>query len=200
MKLINCIRKTRTSFRVIGSIRSLSTPQEYLLSKGYSKDTAHAMLNEMAQSGMSVSVSTLESFGASGLKSLAESVEEAAKREKEAKEASVNVVVHVPSENLTLNVKARSGETLLDASYRNKDFGAHLEWSCGGNAACSTCHVFVNEKHLSLLEPPDDSELDMLDMAWGVSDNSRLACQIIIPDDCDSLEITIPEESNDFYS
>ena len=85
------MKSLRQSFkfqRYLLYVRYFSTPQEFLLDKGFSNETAHAMLNEMAQSGMSISVATLKSFGDSGLKSLSESVEAAAKREKEAKEAA----------------------------------------------------------------------------------------------------------------
>ena len=60
--------------------------------------------------------------------------------------------------------------------------GFPLEHACGGNAACTTCHVIVREgmDHLSEM---DDGEADRLDGAWGVTPRSRLACQAVVAGD-----------------
>lgn len=65
------------------------------------------------------------------------------------------------------------GITLLDAALDN---GLALDHNCGGNCACSTCHVIVEAgmENLSLMR---DDEEDMLDTATGLTLQSRLACQ-----------------------
>ena len=63
--------------------------------------------------------------------------------------------------------------TLLDASLDN---GIHLDHNCGGNCACSTCHVIVEAGMENLSEMRPDEE-DMLDTAAGLTLRSRLACQ-----------------------
>jgi ferredoxin, 2Fe-2S len=62
------------------------------------------------------------------------------------------------------------------------NFGVHIEHTCGGNCACTTCHVIIRagEKNLS---PMDDFEADRLDMAQGLTLHSRLACQAVVRGD-----------------
>jgi 2Fe-2S ferredoxin len=57
--------------------------------------------------------------------------------------------------------------------------GIHLEHACGGNCACTTCHIWVKEGQELLSEASDD-ELDRLDMAADLQLNSRLGCQAVI--------------------
>jgi len=59
------------------------------------------------------------------------------------------------------------------------NFGLHLEHACGGNCACTTCHVVV-KKGKELLSEMEDDEADRLDMAADLQLNSRLGCQAVI--------------------
>ncbi len=54
--------------------------------------------------------------------------------------------------------------------------GIHIEHACEMVCACTTCHVIVREGLMSL-NAPDEDEDDMLDKAWGLCPQSRLACQ-----------------------
>lgn len=73
-------------------------------------------------------------------------------------------------------VSAHEGDTLLDAALQH---GIPLEHECGGNCACTTCHVIVLEgcENLSLME---EVEADRLSTAEGLIPASRLACQAIL--------------------
>ncbi len=62
------------------------------------------------------------------------------------------------------------------------NFGIPLEHTCGGNCACTTCHVIVRAGEENLSEK-DDYEADRLDMAPGVTLRSRLACQAVVRGD-----------------
>ena len=43
--------------------------------------------------------------------------------------------------------------------------------ACEGTLACSTCHlIFKQEDYNKLPETPTDEELDMLDLAYGLTD------------------------------
>ena len=57
--------------------------------------------------------------------------------------------------------------------------GLHLEHACGGNCACTTCHVVVKQGK-ELLSAAQDDELDRLDMAADLQLDSRLGCQAVI--------------------
>ena len=45
--------------------------------------------------------------------------------------------------------------------------------ACEGTLACSTCHlIFKQEDYDAIPEKPTDEELDMLDLAYGLTDRS----------------------------
>jgi ferredoxin, 2Fe-2S len=64
-------------------------------------------------------------------------------------------------------------QSLLDIAL---NFGIPLDHACGGNCACTTCHIWVKEGAENLSEM-DDDEADRLDMAADLQLNSRLGCQ-----------------------
>ncbi|WP_128892121.1 2Fe-2S iron-sulfur cluster-binding protein [Erythrobacter sp. HKB08] len=75
--------------------------------------------------------------------------------------------------------------------------GMPLEGTCEGQMACSTCHVVIAREWFGKLVEASEEEEDMLDLAAGVQPTSRLSCQILLSDDLDGLEVSIPAESND---
>src|SRR6202049_2675540 len=74
--------------------------------------------------------------------------------------------------------------------------GIHLEHACGGNCACTTCHVIVNKSMENLSEMTDE-EADRLDMAAGLTLKSRLGCQCVIEGD---VEVEIPSWNRNYVS
>ena len=72
-----------------------------------------------------------------------------------------------------VEIEVPLGTTILQAA---EQAGARLGSACGGVCACSTCHVYVDEGLHGLSEMEDDEE-DILDKAFDVRRNSRLACQ-----------------------
>ncbi len=42
--------------------------------------------------------------------------------------------------------------------------------ACEGTLACSTCHLIFEQKHFDMLPKPSDEELDMLDLAYGLTE------------------------------
>ena len=73
-----------------------------------------------------------------------------------------------------------------------KAYELDVEGTCGGMAMCASCQCYVNSTHE--LPEKQDAEEDMLDQAFYVEDNSRLACQIPISEKMDGLEITLAPE------
>ncbi len=69
--------------------------------------------------------------------------------------------------------------------------GVHLEHACGGNCACTTCHVVV-KKGMEKLTPSEENEDDLLDKAPGLTPTSRLGCQAVVTDPDAELEVLIP--------
>lgn len=90
---------------------------------------------------------------------------------------------------LIQSVDAPAGTRLLDLAQEN---GQPLEGSCEGAMACSTCHVLITGGDAAKLPAPSDEEEDMLDFAVGASRASRLACQIVLTADIESLDVRMP--------
>jgi 2Fe-2S ferredoxin len=78
------------------------------------------------------------------------------------------------------------------------NFGLHLEHACGGNCACTTCHVVV-KKGQELLNELDDEEADRLDMAADLQLNSRLGCQAVI-EKAGEVVVEIPSWNRNYVS
>jgi ferredoxin, 2Fe-2S len=86
-------------------------------------------------------------------------------------------------------------ESFLDVA---ENFGIHLEHACGGNCACTTCHVWVKEG-AELLTEMDEDEADKLDMAADLQLNSRLGCQSVIKKP-GNITIEIPAWNRNYVS
>ena len=94
-----------------------------------------------------------------------------------------------PKSTGPLVVDCKRGISILDAA---EECGARVGHACGGNLACSTCHVWV-EDGLDSLPEVADKENDIMDKAFDVRPESRLACQAKLGDADVVVEIT--EES-----
>ena len=65
--------------------------------------------------------------------------------------------------------------------------------ACGGSCACSTCHVIVESDEMyDKMDEPDDDENDMLDLAFGLTETSRLGCQVKMNKELDGLRVKLP--------
>jgi 2Fe-2S ferredoxin len=82
---------------------------------------------------------------------------------------------------------APPGMSICDALLKN---GIEIEHACEKSCACTTCHVIIRQG-LASLDEPEEKEEDMLDMAWGLTRESRLSCQARVRDV--ELVIEIPK-------
>jgi len=108
---------------------------------------------------------------------------------KKAKDISVNFK---HADGSVDTVMGAEGDSLLDLVVDNNididGFGA-----CEGTLACSTCHVVLSQEDYDRIpDQPTDEEYDMLDLAYGLTDTSRLGCQIFLTKDLDKLVVDIP--------
>ena len=99
----------------------------------------------------------------------------------------------VSADGAVREVEAPPGERLLDVAQAD---GQPLEGTCEGQMACSTCHVIVDPAQYDSLPRPSEEEEDMLDLAAHVARTSRLACQIWLRDDLETLTVRIPPSSH----
>ena len=74
-----------------------------------------------------------------------------------------------------------------------------LEGACECSLACSTCHVILEDDLFERLPEPSDDENDMLDMAFGLSETSRLGCQVELTEDMDGAVFRIPSATRNMY-
>ena len=68
--------------------------------------------------------------------------------------------------------------------------------ACGGETACSTCHLYVDEASFKKLPEVSEAEEDMLDLAAGLKPNSRLGCQVFAAEGLDGMVLLMPKEVN----
>lgn len=100
-----------------------------------------------------------------------------------------NIVLYITDrEELvhTIEVPSDLGLNLMEVA---KASDLPVAGTCGGMALCASCHVYVNSDHT--LPDPSEDELVMLDQAFFVETNSRLACQIKINDSLDGLSVRL---------
>ncbi|MGH0117497.1 UNVERIFIED_CONTAM: hypothetical protein FKN15_078191, partial [Acipenser sinensis] len=65
--------------------------------------------------------------------------------------------------------------------------------ACEGTLACSTCHLIFDENIFKKLDPVTDEEMDMLDLAYGLTETSRLGCQICLSKSMNGMTVSVPE-------
>jgi 2Fe-2S ferredoxin len=87
-------------------------------------------------------------------------------------------------------IEAEAGSTVMETAI-NSDVPGILA-TCGGSCSCATCHVYVDDSWVDKLPPPELEEMDMLDTAHDLQENSRLSCQIKVTEELDGLIVTTP--------
>jgi ferredoxin, 2Fe-2S len=87
-------------------------------------------------------------------------------------------------------VGVEEGTSAMQAAVWNNIPG--VDGDCGGVAACATCHVHVAAEWRSRVGPASTSEKEMLELAEGVDESSRLGCQIKVFAELDGLVLWLP--------
>jgi 2Fe-2S ferredoxin len=101
-------------------------------------------------------------------------------------------VIYITASGSEYTVNVDSGTSAMEGALQNNVPG--IDGDCGGNAACATCHVYVDAAWQAKAGTPGEgNELQMLTLTDGyVPDSSRLACQIKVTDDLDGLVLRMP--------
>jgi ferredoxin len=143
------------------------------------------------------SVSDVKQLGDSGLQQLVDAV----KREKSVIADSEHIRINVLSHDASapVHVVARVGDTLQTLVERDTVLSEYMECSCSGIAACGTCHVYVDPTYFRMLPPPEEAELDILDLVEDRKENSRLGCQFKLTKQLHDATFTLPEEVIDLH-
>ena len=101
-------------------------------------------------------------------------------------------ITYIDSSGNHKTIDVDKGLSVMEGAIQNNIPG--IDADCGGGMACATCHVYVKEEWLNKLNKIEDSEQDMLDMAFEPKKNSRLSCQLIVTDELDGLVVTTPSK------
>ena len=107
-------------------------------------------------------------------------------------------VTFIDKDGSTHTFAVADGDNLLDIAQAND---LEMEGACGGSCACSTCHVIVTDGTGNLegqsgddvfdkMDEPSDDENDMLDLAFGLTETSRLGCQVVMSKELDGLVVS----------
>lgn len=76
-------------------------------------------------------------------------------------------ITYVEADGTEKTVDAEIGHTLLEVAH---DHHVELEGACGGELACSTCHLVFPKHIYDTLPDKEDEEDDMLDLAFEVTE------------------------------
>jgi len=102
--------------------------------------------------------------------------------------AKITYIEHNGTEH---SIEVAPGLTVMEGAIRNTIPG--IDADCGGACACATCHVYVDPAWVEKTGSREAMEESMLDFADGVTETSRLSCQIKVTEDLDGLIVRMPE-------
>eukprot|EP00532_Pseudo-nitzschia_australis_P001521 CAMPEP_0168191868 /NCGR_PEP_ID=MMETSP0139_2-20121125/17745_1 /TAXON_ID=44445 /ORGANISM="Pseudo-nitzschia australis, Strain 10249 10 AB" /LENGTH=165 /DNA_ID=CAMNT_0008115071 /DNA_START=114 /DNA_END=611 /DNA_ORIENTATION=+ len=100
-------------------------------------------------------------------------------------------ITYVEPDGTSKTVDAEVGDDLMTVAHDND---IELEGACGGELACSTCHLIFDLDIYDTLPEKEDEEDDMLDLAFEVTETSRLGCQIPVQENFDGIKVQIPDD------
>ncbi|KAL7676052.1 hypothetical protein ACOME3_002308 [Neoechinorhynchus agilis] len=92
-------------------------------------------------------------------------------------------------ENNQTGINASIGKSVLENAIDN---GIGIESACEGTMCCTSCHVIMNENEFAQVNGPSEEEKDLLELAYGYCETSRLACQIEVTEHMNGFKFKIP--------
>ena len=100
-------------------------------------------------------------------------------------------IIFVKPDGTEHNVSTNDGVSVMEAG---RDANLGIEGTCGGCLSCATCHVIVDADWFAKTGGPSEDEEDMLDLAFGLTETSRLGCQLKMSAELDGIRLTIPDD------
>lgn len=94
------------------------------------------------------------------------------------------------ADDTTIRVAAAAGQSVMKVAVNNDVPGIIGE--CGGEMSCATCHVFDLQSDEAVFEDASEDEIDVLTTVDTKQDNSRLGCQLRVPD-VECLRFFVPD-------
>ena len=99
-------------------------------------------------------------------------------------------VIYVDQTGAEHVVDVPRGLSLMQGAVDGKTPG--IVGECGGQMACGTCHVYLDEPWLGLSGTRSTFEEGMLALSDNTRENSRLACQIKASEALDGVIVRMP--------
>ncbi|BAV64456.1 2Fe-2S iron-sulfur cluster-binding protein [Sphingobium cloacae] len=104
----------------------------------------------------------------------------------------MTTVTYIEANGTEHRVIVPAGVSAMEAGRNNGVPG--IGGDCGGQAACASCHVFVDDVWLGRTgKAHPETELGLLALSDDFRESSRLACQIELTDELDGLVLQMPE-------
>lgn len=103
-------------------------------------------------------------------------------------------ITYVEASGAEHTIEIQSGESVMEGAVNNGVRG--IDADCGGQCACATCHVFVDDDWRDRTGVPNDTERSMLEFVDGFTAQSRLACQIKVTPELDGLIVRLPKSQH----
>jgi 2Fe-2S ferredoxin len=100
-------------------------------------------------------------------------------------------VTYIEHNGTAHKIEVAIGQSVMQGAVDNNVPG--IDADCGGECACATCHVFVDEAWLAKTGTPSEQEASMVSFAATAQPNSRLSCQITVTEALDGLVVRMPE-------
>ena len=101
-------------------------------------------------------------------------------------------ITYVSHSGAKRTIDVPEGDSVMEGAIQNGVEGIVAE--CGGNCQCATCHVYVEEQCLPLLDAIDPDQDAMLgSTAAERRPNSRLGCQIKVSARLNGLVVHTPD-------
>jgi len=101
---------------------------------------------------------------------------------------SITFIEHNGSQH---SVDIEEGKSLMQIAMDNGVPGVDAD--CGGECACGTCHVIVDDNWIHVTGDVAEDETLMLDMTPEKAETSRLSCQISTSEAMDGMVVRLPE-------
>ncbi|KAH0972459.1 hypothetical protein GBA52_024615 [Prunus armeniaca] len=105
-------------------------------------------------------------------------------------------VTFVDKDGEEIHIKVPTGMSMLEAAHENDIDLEGKKHPAGYGANCRI--ILQDMDYYNKLEDPTDEENDMLDLAFGLTETSRLGCQVIAKPELDGIRLAIPAATRNF--
>jgi 2Fe-2S ferredoxin len=100
-------------------------------------------------------------------------------------------ITYIESNGTTHIIDVKPGLSVMQAATGNRVPGIVAE--CGGNCACGTCCIYVDEGWREKTGRPSDMENATMEIRDDPTPGRRLSCQVKVTEELDGLIVRLPE-------